>query len=234
MRFTCRTFVAAILFMVAVGASFSSAQEPGTAPPPAVKPATELPQIPLVKPEATVQPAPLMGDPSAVAVDPVPSTAAAPPVALKPVTTTTAKHVVKKTSRKLAAKPPVEVNETVKTIAPAASVAAVEPPASLPPANPPAVDVAPVPAPVAKAAAPAAPPLKAAAGDPGSEVTKSAMTMGTGGWILFGIGVVVLFGAITLIRRRRANAQKHRSITDFSPTTGEIELQPVLSSPPLR
>jgi len=233
MRLTYRTFMAAILFMVAVGVSFLSAQEPNTAPPqapPAVKPATELPPIPLAKPDATVQPAPLTGDPSAVTIEAVPATVAAPPVALKAVTTTTTKHVVKKASKKPAAKPPVEVSEAVKTAAPAASVAAVEPPANLPPANPLPAEVAAVPAPVVKVAAPAAPALKAA-GDPISE-TKTDTTMGLGGWILFGIGVVLLFGAITLFRRRRANAQRHRSITDFSPTTGEIELQPALAPRP--
>ena len=98
MRFTCRTFVAVILFMVAVGVSMASGQEPNTAPPPqappAVKPATELPAIPLAKPDATVQPAPLTGDPAAVTVEPVPATVAAPPVDLKTVTTTTM-HVAK-------------------------------------------------------------------------------------------------------------------------------------------
>jgi hypothetical protein len=55
--------------------------------------------------------------------------------------------------------------------------------------------------------------------------------MGFGGWVLFGIGVVALFVGITFVRRRRAT-MRHRSITDFSPTTAEIKLQPALARRP--
>ena len=233
MRTAYRAFLAAILFTVMAGAAFLSAQEPNTAPPPqappAVKPATELPAIPLAKPEAApVQPA-VTGDASAVKVEPAPFEIAVPPPALKTVTTTT-KHVAKKTSKKPAAKPAAEVNESLKSAAPAASVAAVEPPASTPPADTAAIAADPAIAPPAAPAQPA-PALKPAGDPTGSEVTKTSTTMGLGGWVLFGIGVVLLFGAITLVRRRRTNA-RHRSITDFSPRTGEVELQPALSRRP--
>ena len=231
MRSTYRSFLAAILLTAAAAVSLS--QEPSTAPPPqappAVKPATELPAIPLAKPETLpVQPA-LTGDPSAVKVEPVPLEVAVPPAMLKTVTTTT-KHVVKKTGRKPAAKPAVEVTESLKSAAPAASVVAVEPPASTPPADTAAIAAHPA---IAAPVAPAQPaPALKPAGDPtGSEVTKSTTTMGLGGWVLFGIGVVLLFGAITWVRRRRTNA-RHRSITDFSPRTGDVELQPALARRP--
>ena len=93
-----------------------------------------------------------------------------------------------------------------------------------PPANPPPADAAPI------AASKPAPALKPA-GDPVSPEAKSDRTMGLGGWVLFGIVVVALFGGITLVRRRRATV-RHRSITDFSPTTAELELQPALARRP--
>lgn len=206
MRSACRSFMAVVLFTVAAGVSFSLAQEVNPAPPPqappAVQPAGELPQIPTMKPEASP-------------VEPLPSVAAVPAAVSKPVKVS-AKHVAKKTGRSPAAKPVVEVTVPVETAAPAASIAIAEPPAN-PPAAPPAV---------LKPAAALKP-----AGDPVSPEAKSDRTMGLGGWVLFGIGVVALFGGITLVRRRRATV-RHRSITDFSPTTAELKLQPALARRP--
>jgi hypothetical protein len=219
MRSTYRSFLAVILFTVAAGVSFSLGQEPVPAPPPqappAVQPAGELPQIPVVKSEAA--PAPSATDPFAQTVAPPPSLAEVKPAATSKTVTTTGKHAAKKPHSKPVEKPVVDGTAAAQTAAPAASLAAVEPPANSPPAAP-------------VAASKPAPALKPA-GDPVSPDAKSDRTMGLGGWVLFGIGVVALFAGITFVRRRRATV-RHRSITDFSPTTGEIKLQPALARRP--
>jgi len=209
-----------ILFTVAAGVSFSLGQEPNPAPPqapPAVQPAGELPQIPVVKPEAA--PAASATDPFAQTVVPAPALAEVKPAATSKTVTTAGKHAAKKPYSKPVEKPVVDVTAAAQTAAPAASPAAVEPPA-----NPPPADAARI------AASKPAPALKPA-GDPVSPEAKSDRTMGLGGWVLFGIVVVALFGGITLVRRRRATV-RHRSITDFSPTTAELELQPALARRP--
>jgi hypothetical protein len=50
--------------------------------------------------------------------------------------------------------------------------------------------------------------------------------MGVGGWILFGIALVLVFGGITLFRRRRARLQVQPSILGFKDSIPE--LAPVL------
>jgi cytoskeletal protein RodZ len=211
--------MALILFTVAVGASFSLAQEANPAPPPqappAVQPAGDLPQIPVIKPEAA--PAASATDPFAQTVVPASSPAVVEPAATSKTITTTGKHAAKKPRSKPVEEPVVDVTTAAQTAAPAASLAAVEPPANPPPAAP-------------IAASKPAPALKPA-GDPVSPETRSDRTMGLGGWVLFGIGIVILFGGITLFRRRRATV-RHRSITDFSPTTAEVKLQPALARRP--
>ena len=221
MRSTCRSFMAVILFSVAAGASFSLAQEANPAPPPqappAVQPAGELPQIPVAKPEAA--PAAPATDPAAQIVAPSPSLAVVKPAATSKTVTTTGKHAAIKPRSQPVEKPVVDVTAAAQTASPAANLAAVAPPA-----NPPPADAAPI------AASKPAPALKPA-GDPVSPEAKSDRTMGLGGWVLFGIGIVALFAGITFVRRRRATV-RHRSITDFSPTTAEVKLQPALARRP--
>jgi cytoskeletal protein RodZ len=225
MRSRYRLFMAAILLTAAAGVSFALAQDANTAPPPsapaAAKPAAELPPIPFANPQAPAIAPALTADQSAPTVQPVASPDQSPLAELKPIPTAS-KRVVKKTHPKPAAERAIPVTDSFKTAAPVASVAVVEPVGNTPPADPTSNTTHPA------AIAPKPPPegAKPAAVEPSSEATGSERRMGLGGWTLFGIAVVVLFGGITVLRRRRALAQRQPSIVDFTPVSPELD--PVL------
>jgi outer membrane biosynthesis protein TonB len=213
MRSTCRLFLAAILFTVVAG--FVSAQDPSEAPPPqpppvVTEPVAELPVIPAAEPEVpAVEPA-LTADQTAPPVEPVvPAIVEAPAeVPAAPPAVTTVKRVTKKTAKK----PAVVLSESLEAATPVASTAAVDTPATPP------LDAAASTAPL-KSIAPPLPSVQAAAVE-GSEETESEYTMGIGGWLIAGLVVAGLFGAITLFRRRQT--LKRTSIVDLKTITPEL------------
>lgn len=224
MRSTYRLFMAAVLLTLAAGVSVASAQNAGPAPP-AAKPAAELPPIPMANPLAPAIAPALAADPAPPTVEPVAAAVVDQSAELKPVTTT-ARQVAKKAHTKPAVKPAKQVTDSFQTTAPAASVAVVEAAANTAPPDAAANTTHPA-AVAARQPAPApAPALKPASVETSSEVTTSARRMGLGGWLLFGIAVVVLFGGITVIRRRRAQSHRQPSIVDFTPVSPALD--PVL------
>lgn len=221
MRSTIRLFMAAILFIAAAG--LVSAQDPAPAPPaPDVAKPAELPPLPIAEPNAPavvsaptadqteplVEPALTLG-PTALAVETAAPATVDPPVAEKPVATTT-KRVTKKTATKPAAKPEIQSAESFKEAAPAAGTAAADTTASLPPPQAPAASL--------KSIAPAA------ANTVAVEESKSQTTMGLGGWLLAGMAIAGLAVIISKIRSRRT--KKRTSIVDF--TTVSPELKPAV------
>jgi hypothetical protein len=223
MRSTCRLFMAAILFIAVAG--FARAQDSASPPPVApdavVSPPAELPVIPFANPEPPpVEPA-LTIDQSALAVEPVaPATVepVAAPTAEKAAVTTTTKRVAKKTSKKPAEKPAVEVGESLKPGAAAASVAVTDTTSNPPPPNAAAsVAQAKSTEPLAPAAGPAVKPL--------TEETTSSRTMGVGGWLLGGLAVAALFIGITFLRRRKT--RKPTSIVQLADLSMDLEPVPV-------
>lgn len=225
MRSTFRAFLMAILFTAAAGVAL--AQDAGAVPPPSappvVKPVAPLPALPFANPQTpAVEPALAAGqtpqtDPAVVS--PAPLVAVAPSAAEKPVATTR-KHVAKPSAKKPAAKPVVELNQSFESVAPAAA-AATDATTNVPPPVAAASSVVP------ETVAPPPSAENAAAVESRSDVTKSQTTMGVGGWLLFGIGVVFLFGIITVIRRRRTQTQRQPSIVDFA--NAPAQLAPVLA-----
>ena len=228
MRSTSRSFMAAVLFMVAAGVARAqdSAAPPPVAPEPVVAPvpapAPELPALPVADPNApAVEPARTI-DQSAIAVEPFVPAKIDPPVAVveKPEVATTTKRVAKKTVKKPAEKPAeVEVSEIAKPAAAAAGVAAVAADTS---ANPPPPNAAASTEPATSAAPP--PPAADPAVETLTEEARSERSMGIGGWLLAGLVVASLFALITLYRRRKA--KKVTSIPDF---TGAQELKPLVA-----
>ncbi len=214
MRSTCRSFLAAILFIVAAG--IASAQDSSAAPPPAApdvaKPVDQLPAIPFAGPSAAPVEPGVTIDPSVLATEPVVAAqveAPAEKVAENPAAATVP-HATKKTARK----PAVHVSESVKPAEPATNPAVVAT-TELPPA---AAPVAPLQS-VVLAPAAAGPAVETLV-----EETKPQARMGIGSWFLAGIVVVALFGIFTLMRRRISRRQS--SIPDF--TAGQ-DLKPVLA-----
>jgi outer membrane biosynthesis protein TonB len=221
MRSTSRLFMAAVLFIVAAGVARAqdSAAPPPVAPEAVVAPAP-LPAIPIVDPNApAVEPA-LTIDHSALAVEPVAVPAVEPPAAVveKPEVTTTTRRVTKKTVKKPAEKPAIEVSEVAKPAAATASVAAVDTSANPPPPNAAASSEP------AKSVVPPPPAAAPVAVETQTEETASGRKMGVGGWLLAGLGVATLFALITLYRRRRST--KKTSIPDF---TASQDLKSVLA-----
>jgi hypothetical protein len=197
MRSTCRLFLAAILLVLA--ARVAPAQVTSTAPPASapqvdalrpipfaisnasdvVSPARvgELRPIPFAQPNSPAASPALTVDPSALAIEPVVPATAEPAAA-------TSKPPTKKT-KKLAKKPTVTVSESFQSGAPiAVAAAAVDITASTPP--PPGAGVEP--AVVADSSSATRP------------ETTERITIG--GWMLYGVLVALLFGFVTLIRRR--------------------------------
>jgi hypothetical protein len=222
MRLTSRLFLTAVLFIVAAGVARAqdSATPPPVAPEAVVAPAP-LPAIPIADPNAPAVEPPLIIDQSALAVEPVVAPAVEPSVAGNPEAATAAKRVTKKTVKKPAANPAIEVNELAKPAAATASVAAVDTSANPPPPNAaassePAKSVVPPP----PAAAPVA--VETLTGE-----TASERKMGVGGWLLAGFAVASLVILITLYRRRQS--KRKTSIPDF---TDAQDLKPALAERP--
>ncbi len=213
MRSTCRSFLAVILLTAAAGAAW--AQEAGAVPqpPPVVKPVAELPPIPFANPPApAVEPA-LTADQSAPAVAPLTSVAVAPSTNEKPVATT-GKRVTRSSAKKPVADPWIPASQSFESVAPAAGVTADTSANALP-------SVAPSTAPL-QAVAASQPAASGPVVESRPEVTRTQRTMGVGGWLLFGLGVVLLFGAITVIRRRRTRAERQPSIIDFASVSPQL------------
>ncbi len=207
MRFRSLSFLAVILLTAAAGAALG--QEAGAVPPPpsVVKPAAELPPIPFAQPPAPVVEPALTENQPAPAVAAPASAAPAPPTAENPAAAT-GKRAAKSSARKTAAKPLVRVSQSFESVAPAAGVTAD---AS---ANAPPPVAAPSTAPV-QAVAASKPDANVVVLNSRSDVTGTQRTMGVGGWLVVGLGVVLLFGVITVVRRRRSRAERQPSIIDF-------------------
>ncbi len=229
MRLTSRTFLAAVLFIVAAGVARAqdSAAPPPVAPEAVVAPVpvAQPPAIPPVDPNApAVEPA-LTIDQSALAVEPVvvPPVGAEPPVGVveNPQVTTTVKRVTKKTVNKPAEKPAIEVGQVAKPAAATASVAAVDTSANPPPPNAAASSEP------AKSVAPAPPAADPVAIETLTEEIPAERKMGVGGWLLAGLAVASMFVLITLYRRRLSN--RKTSIPDF---TASQDLKSVLAERP--
>ena len=240
MRFTFRLFMAATFFTIAAG--FASAQEASAPPPPPVPdvavPGGELPPVPVVEPvpdpnappvesALTVDPSALPVAPAAVepapvepaAVAPAPVAIVEPPAPEKAVVTTTTKRVTTKSTKKPVEVPAVEVKEPVDPAAAAAAAgtAAVDTTANMPP--PPDAAASTVPA---ETVAPAAASVSSDVVETPAEGTESQTTMGIGGWLLAGLVVAVMFGLITLWRRR-----KTQKIVHFPGLAPELKAAPV-------
>jgi hypothetical protein len=226
MRSTCRAFLSAILLTALAGVAV--AQDPGTAPPPSASPVVKpdaLPPLPTARSMPALAPAvapdvqpALTMDPTAQmppAAAPVASVAVVPPASKKPIAKT-ATHVTKKSVRKPETKPAVETSPSFESVTTAttATTADVPPPAA-------AASTA-----LLEAVKPPPPAANAAVAETPSDATKSQTTMGVGGWILFGIALVLVFSGITVFRRRRARANVQPSILGFADSTRE--LAPVL------
>jgi len=223
MRSTCRAFLSAILFTALAGVAV--AQDPGTAPPPSAPPVVKpdaLPPLPVAAPMPALSPAVATDIEPSLTVEPVASVAVAAPAPKKPIAKTAA-HVTKKSVKKPEAKPLVESSQsfesvptaaTAITAAPVDASAAVAPPAAA--ASTAALEAVKPPPPAANPAVVETP----------SDAMKSQTTMGVGGWILFGIALVLVFSGITVFRRRRARLQVQPSILGFKDSIPE--LAPVL------
>lgn len=241
MRSLCRTFLsraflAAILLTAAAGAAL--AQDPGAVPPPSappvLKPAAELPSIPFAAPAIPPASEPALAvEPTVPTVPTAPSIPAVAPPVVERTVATTVHRVTKTSARKPAAKPKstVQMSESFQSGAPAPSAVAAgttvdaPPPVAAVPVAVPAASVAVAPV------APAPPAAKAPIVENPSETTTTTArtTMGLGGWLLFGVGVLLVFGAITAIRLRRTRMERQPSIVDF--TGAPPQLAPALVRP---
>lgn len=240
MRTTCRLFLAALLVMAvagAVSAQDGGAAPPSTAPEPVVTPVPALPPIPAaqsgapavepavpVSPDAVVPPEPPADPSSAPAVEPavVPAVNPPAPEKLPDGVVTTRRVRTKKTVKKVVEMPASKEAESTETAAAVVSTAAADSPGNAPP--PPGVAASTVP--IAPPPAPAA----EASGVVNAEAAPSPREMGTGGWILFALVVVALFGIITLIRNRRPRSRT--SIVDHETPSPEMQPALVLSPKP--
>jgi hypothetical protein len=208
--------MAAILLTAVAG--IARAQDASAEPPPAApdvaKPA-ELPPIPLAP---VVEPA-LTADQSAPTVEPVVPATVEPTAVEKPVPTTVKYVVKKKTTKKPAEKPAIEVSKSLKpeaAAAAAASTATVDTTANTPPPNA-AASTGPL-----ESIAPPAPAAKTVAVETRTEESKPPIKIGMGGWFYLGIVVVAMVGIVALTRRRRTHGRT--SIVDL--TTLSPDLKP--------
>ena len=226
MRSTFRLFMGAILFTAAAG--FVRAQEPSTPPPaPApdvAQPVAELPQIPVAEPIPPVVEPAVAAEPIAPAVEPAAAAPVEVPAAAKQVVTST-KRVTKKTVVKPVEKPmeapAVQLSESAKPAAAAASAPTVDTTGNAPPPNAPAVA-----APAVSVAPP--PASRAAVVESHAEEAVAPKKLGAGSWILFGVALLAMAGiAVKFLRRTVATPT---SIVDF--TTIHPEPKPALVTRP--